>query len=71
MVVTSKESESKINHMAATGEFDGNVSNIQVFILADIEAVTNRLSFEQNGNTSNQPFEQIKIMQKKRKQNHT
>jgi hypothetical protein len=46
MVVTSKESESKINHMAAAGDFNGNVPNLQVFILADIEAATNRYSIE-------------------------
>jgi hypothetical protein len=46
MFVTSKESESKFNHMAAAGDFNGNVPNLQVFILADIEAATNRLSIE-------------------------
>ena len=46
MVVTSKESESKINHMAAAGDFNGNVPDLQVFILANIEAATDRLSFE-------------------------
>jgi hypothetical protein len=46
MVVTSKESEFKINHMAAAGDFNGNVPNLQVFILADIEVATNRLSIE-------------------------
>ncbi|KAE8124302.1 hypothetical protein FH972_019201 [Carpinus fangiana] len=46
MVVTSKESESKINHMVAAGDFNGNVPDLQVFILADIEAATDRLSFE-------------------------
>lgn len=28
MVVTSKESESKINHMAAAGDFNGNVPDL-------------------------------------------
>jgi hypothetical protein len=46
MVVTSKESESKINHMSAARDFNGNVPNLQVFILADIEAATNRYSIE-------------------------
>jgi hypothetical protein len=46
IVVTSKESESKINHMAAAGDFNDNVPNLQVFILADIEAATNRYSIE-------------------------
>jgi hypothetical protein len=46
MVVTSKESESKINHVADAGDFNGNVPDLQVFILADIEAATDRLSFE-------------------------
>ncbi|XP_059455328.1 class V chitinase-like [Corylus avellana] len=46
MVVPSKESESKINHIAAAGDFNGNVPDVQVFILADIEAATDRLSFE-------------------------
>jgi hypothetical protein len=46
MVVTSKESESKINHMAAARDFNGNIPNLQVFILADIEAATNRYSIE-------------------------
>jgi hypothetical protein len=32
--------------MAAAGDFNGNVPNLQVFILADIEAATNRLSIE-------------------------
>jgi hypothetical protein len=46
MVVTSKELESKINHMEVTGDFNGNVPNLQVFNLAEIEAVTDRLSIE-------------------------
>jgi hypothetical protein len=46
MVVTSKESESKINHMEAAGDFNGNVPNLQVFNLAEIEVVTGRLSIE-------------------------
>jgi hypothetical protein len=46
MVVRSKESESKINHMEAARDFNGNVPNLQVFILADIEAATDRFSFE-------------------------
>jgi hypothetical protein len=46
MVVTSKESKSKINHIAAAGDFNGNVPNLQVFILADIEAATDGFSIE-------------------------
>jgi hypothetical protein len=44
MVVTSKGF--KINRMAAQRDFNGNVPNLQVFILADIEAATDRLSIE-------------------------
>jgi hypothetical protein len=44
MVVTSKGS--KINHMATQRDFDGNVPNLQVFILADIEAATEGLSIK-------------------------
>jgi hypothetical protein len=32
MVVTSKESEPKINHMTAAGDFNGNVPDLQVFM---------------------------------------
>ena len=32
--------------MAAAGDYNGNVPDLQVFILADIEAATDRLSFE-------------------------
>jgi hypothetical protein len=32
--------------MEAAGDFNGNVPNLQVFILADIEAATDRFSFE-------------------------
>ncbi|XP_059428530.1 class V chitinase-like [Corylus avellana] len=46
MIVTSKGSESKINHMAAAGNFNGNVPNMQVFNLVEIEAATDRLSIE-------------------------
>jgi hypothetical protein len=46
MVVTSKESESKINHMEVEGDFNGNVPNLQVFNLAKIEATTCGLSIE-------------------------
>ena len=46
VIVTSKESESKINHTAATGDFNGNVPNMQVFNLAEIEATTDKLSIE-------------------------
>jgi hypothetical protein len=46
IVATSKESESKINHMEAAGDFNGNVPNLKVFVLSDIEAATDRLSFE-------------------------
>jgi hypothetical protein len=60
MVVTSKESESKINHMAAAGDFDGNVPHLQVFILVDIEAATDRLSFENKlGNGGYGPFYKV------------
>jgi len=44
MVVASKGS--KINCMETQRDFNGNVPNLQVFILADIEAATYRLSIE-------------------------
>jgi hypothetical protein len=46
MVVTSKESDSKINHMEAARDFNGNIPNLQVFNLVEIEAATGRLSIE-------------------------
>jgi hypothetical protein len=46
MVVTSKGS--KINHIVVQREFNGNVPNLQVFILADIEAATKRFSIKNN-----------------------
>ncbi|GMY35676.1 G-type lectin S-receptor-like serine/threonine-protein kinase At5g35370 [Fagus crenata] len=41
-----KSKESKVNYIAAAGVLDSNVPNLQVFSLADIEAATDKFSFE-------------------------
>ncbi|XP_030954033.1 class V chitinase-like isoform X2 [Quercus lobata] len=42
----AKKLESKANNIAAAGDSDSNIPNLQVFSLADIEAATNKFSFE-------------------------
>ncbi|KAM4125596.1 hypothetical protein ACB094_01G321200 [Castanea mollissima] len=44
--VIAKKLESKANNIAAAGDSNSNVPNLQVFSLADIEAATNKFSFE-------------------------
>ncbi|KAB1199032.1 hypothetical protein CJ030_MR0G028240 [Morella rubra] len=47
IVGKSKETESKlVNLMAAAGDFNSNDPNLQVYSLAEIEAATDKLSFE-------------------------
>ena len=42
----AKKLESKANKIAAVGDSDSNVPDLQVFSLANIEAATNKFSFE-------------------------
>ncbi|KAL4654315.1 hypothetical protein ACB092_01G369200 [Castanea dentata] len=44
--VIAEKLESKANNIAAAGDSNSNVPNLQVFSLADIEAATNKFSFE-------------------------
>ena len=46
MVVTAKKLKSKVNYLASAGDSDSNVPHLQVFSLADIEAATDKFSFE-------------------------
>ena len=46
IVFIAKKLESKANKIAAAGDSDRNVPNLQVFSFADIEAATDRFSFE-------------------------
>nr|POF11096.1 g-type lectin s-receptor-like serine/threonine-protein kinase [Quercus suber] len=42
----AKKLESKVNYLASAGDSDSNVPHLQVFSLADIEAATDKFSFE-------------------------
>ena len=46
IVFIAKKLESKANNIAAAGDSDSNVPNLKVFSLADIEAATDKFSFE-------------------------
>ena len=64
--MTAKESKFTGNHMAAAGDFNKNVPDLQIFSLVDIEAATERFSIENKlGQGGYGPVYKVNISKKK------
>ena len=48
MVVTAKELESEVTCIAAAGDSESSVPNLQIFSLVDIEAATDKFQWKRN-----------------------